>query len=312
MNMKKYCCYSYLPLLLFIGLIICQLCCCHSGHVSELKTAQEHQTIMAWDSLKSELAKDSMSRDSVIIKHFDRVIYEKDKRIDAYRDNINGQITLWLSIIAAICTILPIAMSLKMEYDIRKLGISSERKCNERINLSYRQMKKVTKKVNDDLEQLEGKIKKSSAEQLKYEKRMRYSYILNLTTMLRILRDFTNKHRPIQKEVPILKYLNTEIKDNLKNYFLDKEISDTTKTEVVCLIEQVRALIYTYERFVSNNLESVEKFQNAKYGLCELGDNIVKDEYVFKKDDITELEILVGFVTDHIDKILVEIAKDAD
>lgn len=184
-----------------------------------------------------------------------------EDRVKKHIDRIDTHVTMWLSIVAAICTILPVAMSIRHSREL------------EREMQNYQ--KEIDNK-NNELKDLADKINALNNNLSSYKT---IHDINNALQTLKVLRDYTNKYRVLKDERQILEQLVKSIKLSLEDYskVIEKEDSQHLATTMINIVETVRSLIYAYEPLAVHNSPALFSFQQSKDELIRLSETINND-----------------------------------
>lgn len=213
------------------------------------------------------------------------------KSVEDAKSELNAYIALWLSIVAAVCTLLPVAIS----FNAYKTFDEKTKDINDKF-----------KKVDNGQQELEDKMTSSEVELQKKvdnaKKELDGPQMVQLMVMLRTMAEIPNRERPFLEEKDIVKTFIKEIKEKAPGLI---KASKNSVINALCYIEQLKNLICTFENFEVNNPISLEEFQNAKYGLSKLADKIAAPSYPsqINQKDIDNLGVYFNHVLNHIEEL---------
>lgn len=221
----------------------------YSAEALRGKGAITHEALM--DSLQKEIVEYEKVRNQILQRDIDQ---------------LNGYITFWLSVICAICTILPIVMTIQANINIQKT--------KEEM---MRQMSSETAKWKGEAGDLHKKIHDGVQKMKRFEKLNQQTQLL--VTLMGIV-DYTNKQRPIQEDKKLIVKMIEEFKETFIQYKrlekIEGDVSDNVNLRRVLML-LLRDVIYRFEIFFVDiySRKEIETLKNQLNSSCDatLGDN---------------------------------------
>lgn len=236
------------------------------------------------------------STDSVSQARFEEALrqlqHENRERISNCIEAINGNLTLWMSLICAVCTLLPIASNLYYSHQMGEV----ERKFNEDIK---EKMKAMDESVKEKLNELKNTII-GQQDQLKQEKAILHIIqMLSTLTLLCEMQQLFRQHNVFltgKKELGQALASLTRYMQNIQN------LPDEEGTDIHCQFHRdLCFLLLCKFELLFNTYESVFGYPRLME-LLALKDKVsyAKERYGEESTKPAELKQMVVVITDRL------------
>lgn len=204
-----------------------------------------------------------------------------DERIE----ELNNDVTFWVCVLAAVCTIVPIVLNIAAIYNMNR----DYENLKERYSDLKTEIESYNKKINSMKASLTdaNKIIKNSNEFFKIQ-----------TTLqcIKEMRDFDWQKHHLKSEKNVLLFLLEKIKSNNDTFVTlgDNLEPDEMKMYAITYFQALKGLIYKYETYFDKSPDILSELNEMKYFLIDTTDYCCNTE---DKDDLKmKISLLNNFI----------------
>lgn len=259
---KHYYVYTFFTALICIAMVLGVGSCTNSSlseaqkiDVSFMGKVQVYQDSIKNDSLVPKATK---ARLDTLFNKWNEAFVQQQKAVYKSQDTLNQNLTIWLSVIAAICTILPIVLAMNQSNSLKaELDLYTEE--------FKKQKEKLAQDMGDNFDKIQGQKEVVEKELIKYQSEICHTAVITLLNMLSQnltllcnLQDIENKENPILTSPSLVKAIISSFKENVdkcqqqfqkeKKQLEDSEKSiSSIQNALMSTICSLRDMAYLYE-----------------------------------------------------------------
>lgn len=261
--------------------------------------------------VKVRLYQDSVRNDTLVTKamkarldtlfdKWDEAFVRQQKAVYKAQETLNLNLTIWLSIIAAICTILPIVLAMNQSNNLREQLDSYSDELD-------RKKTKFQEGMEESLEKIKGQKGEVERQVKNYQSEICHTEVITLLNMLSQnlallcnLQEIENKENPILTSPELVKTIIASFKENVvkcqekfndKKDYLEGTSINSIQNALMSTLCSIRDMAYLYENiFNGANLLKLQRLRD------NISFYIIEKIPTFQSSTVDDVEETFGLI----------------